>query len=1180
MAIDKDLEKKLIAQGKFDLLNELKNQSKQASVLQQLKTTVPETAKKGFTAVAKFVTPVGESIGAAASTFGTKKLQEESVKQYESLANSTIKQLKDPSISKDRKAVLLKSFTQANPDVISQVPELQKTATQVLGEGAITAMSAGFALSSLGGQGLKALGPISKTLLNITKGGSTLGKTTTLASGVKVVPPLEAKIAGSVIRGARSLLSGSLFGTAMALESGKTKPKEIAKDAATMGIINLVAPVIIGRGIQYSTKALGAIALSAKVGVEAATQRLSNYANKTVRKTGNFLVDSAGKRSITFGQKAANFGSEIGELLTKDIRPALTDRLAPIKDFSNKYSTLYPNDSILYRNVDAYTNARNYAGIDGRFTIAKSDFDNLLKKYNGIEDDVLGYVKGLDLLTRLQRGQKVEGGATKALLDEALSGIEKRVLEKHNTQGLQLLRQGVDDYNNFIREKVLFGELVDSGLVKKEVAEQLVRENPNYTPHDVIDFIENQSRNTFTGDGGFNVLDNAVKTAKGSVRELLNVYDATLHKVGQVQRVAERNRVTSQIIEMGKKDPETFGFTRLTDDMKKVDYVKEGLEKVSYFNNGVKEDWLLPRDLAASMRNLDAWQIPTWIRWMTYPQTVLRNYATRFNLAFSLSNFPRDIQTAAGINESGLGRKELARAMNEIGNFNNPQTRAFFEGGGAFGGLVSVERQQAGKQFVTKFSDKVNPLRFIEAVGERFENSTRYAVYLRDIERGIPHAQAIFNARNATVDFAKVGNAMKVANAFIPFLNARTQGMLNIASAIKRDPTQFVRRQFVQSAYPALLLQSWNNQFESYKNVPPHVWENNWVFMVSENDGYDKDGNKIKVPTYIQIKKGEVQQLTSNVIEQYFRMSAQEDPRGVKEFALSQLGSISPVSGLSSLGPLSTPLELTANYDFFRNQPIEPEYQEVVPGGKKFLRDEVPTELRSDRWTGETAKWLSENYGKYFGLSPSRIEFIVGKLFATPGKDLLSIIDMTQTGLDQTKIPENKASTAQILSRTPIIRSLIGTNASGEKIMLYETVGRIRQDGLVPIEIEKELQAQVQWDLLKELNNSNQKDKANELYLELDDDTKNRIKRIKENTEVGRNTTMQVYDKLRSNKEKVLFLITVLNQLETKEEKNQLYTEFKKQNLISNEVEKELKRSKDNPIKIGENTFQLLSPTQ
>ena len=65
-------------------------------------------------------------------------------------------------------------------------------------------------------------------------------------------------------------------------------------------------------------------------------------------------------------------------------------------------------------------------------------------------------------------------------------------------------------------------------------------------------------------------------------------------------------------------------------------------------------------------------------------------------------------------------------------------------------------------------------------------------------------------ARDATIDFAKMGTVMQTLNQVIPFLNARVQGFSNLGRVIKNNPEMFMRTQMLTSAYPAIALHKWN----------------------------------------------------------------------------------------------------------------------------------------------------------------------------------------------------------------------------------------------------------------------------------------------------------------------------------------------------------------------------------
>lgn len=1381
--MDKALKAYLTKTGNTQRIKEIESSEKKSGVFGIIKETGKqffspgsESQKKVIIPVAKFLAPVGESVGHAIAV--KTKDYKSAIESQAKLDEMNLKLARDINAGKYKgkdttklEKKLQENISSAKTKEEEIVPSLNKSNLKIAGEGLMTAVNAVTA-SSMAGKGLAATGPVSSAIVNANRAINAIGK------GKNA--PVLSKLAGSIIRGTKTAAGGALFGTAAALEEGKRSPEEIAKEAGLYGGISLLLPPILGKTIKAGSKVIGGIASQTNRAIERSIPVLRTISEKTPNTSGNWLIDTANSSRASIGKTIAAMGVRAGEVLTKPLNPAITDRLYQLGVFDKQAENIL-GKNIVNTPASSYVKARNFAGVpEGKFTVAKSDFDKIFSEdAKQIKEEALGYLKGLDLLDRAGKGQTLEGSKTALEIQKELADIEQRVIAK--TGDTSLLQKIVKDYNAFTRNNIL-NEYVESGLISKEASENILKEHPNWTPHDVLDFFEEQANNAFTKGGSFNVADNAMKAAKGSDRELASIDVATLHRTQQAQIVAEKNRVMRSVFEKAEQDPEAFGFkqlrsaenvtqrmelieesnilkrelstllkeqkisnkydrkttskinalrkqlqeiddditkqmntffagqpdevtklidkevisdkvplkleqfaekirkenltleqfandpsvireyegglferegygtlnkfyntvqsptkiipektatkiikptlpgtaqlqerTRLANEIerkedvvkssiddslnmleskineiserrkgifdsirneladtkiKEVDYKNQGYEKVSYYKNGVREDWLVPSDLGAALKNLDAQQAGFIARWLKIPADILRAGATRLNIGFTVSNFPRDLQTAAGISENGLTPRQVIDAMNDVSNMDNPQTRAFFQGGGAFGGLIGAEKPSRNILEASKrapiFNVGTKVGESIESVGERFENATRFAVYKNAIANGMPEEMAIFEARNATVDFAKMGNVTGVINQVVPFLNARVQGMVNTMTKLNNDPTKFIRRQLFQSVYPTLLLYAHNNNYESFKNIPQTERDNYWIIQYGEEDGYDDEGNKIKVPEYIKIRKGEIQQAIANSIEQYMDMSNRENPRAVQDFLKSQIANVSPIS-ISSFGPLSTPIELTANYDLFRQTPIEPEYQSVVEGGKKFPREQVPSELRKNSWTGATAQHLSEIGLNKIGLSPARIEFVVGKIFGTAGKDLLKAVDMTQTGWDQSGIMDNKALTEQQLSYLPIFKTFIGSSASGEKIMYYDLAEKINKERFDEIDMPKELQAMSYYEMAMEIKNKQGVDKANEFLqgLKLDKDMKSRYNRIKENHKKGQSNFVQVFNNMGSNGAKVEFLIEVINQIPSKTQKNKLLSD------VNSELSADLKTRIRNAIKQG-----------
>ena len=593
--------------------------------------------------------------------------------------------------------------------------------------------------------------------------------------------------------------------------------------------------------------------------------------------------------------------------------------------------------------------------------------------------------------------------------------------------------------------------------------------------------------------------------------------------------------------------------------VKPVDYTKEGLEKVSMYTRGIREDWLVPTDIAEAIKNTSGTQV-NLPKWMTAPARTLRSFATQKNISFSLTNFPKDVQNAAVIGEYGINPAILEDAFYNIMDLDNPQTRKWFKGGGAFGGLMTAERPV--KDILSK--QNINPLfkkpiklgEIIESIGERYENTTRKAVYDTAISKGASTHKAIWESRNATVDFSKMGTTIGVLNQIVPFLNARVQGLSNSVNRFVKEPEAMLRKQMMWGAYPSALLYAHNSKYESYPNIPQYEKNSYWNIMYAEEDGFDKNGTPVTVPKYISIKKGEAAQPVANLTEFYLTKSKGENKTDTNKFLVQMLKDTSPV-GAAALGPITIPFELAANYNLFTGAPIEPNYQALTPGGLRKPREQVDVQLRATNWTGETAKNLSKMGLDKIGLSPANIEFVVGKIFATPGNDLLKIIDIPQSTLDKTSIKNSVDKTAwQTVSNMPILRSFLGSSVGAEKIFLYNTLEEINKDITMGFDYQKEIQAQSLYQMAKEIGKTKGNEAADNFLINqnTDKDMMKRINRIHKNRQKGESYYKQVYDQATSNRAKVLFLVEVLNMTESKQKKDQIISDVKASSNVIKEL--------------------------
>lgn len=510
------------------------------------------------------------------------------------------------------------------------------------------------------------------------------------------------------------------------------------------------------------------------------------------------------------------------------------------------------------------------------------------------------------------------------------------------------------------------------------------------------------------------------------------------------------------------------------DDMKKLevsdlDLKESGLGKVNFFRDGIKETWVVPRDIEVAVKGLNSQQMSKLFRNLVLPNRLMRRFATGANVGFFIPNIARDLQTAALTADEGIAVDVFLQAA--FGK--NPELAAKAASEGAFFGASIYDIDDPFvKSRIKDITDaglmqkikKASTFDMVEEFANKLENATRLAAYAKVLRNGGSQEKAVQIARNVTVDFNKMGALMQPLNQLIPFLNARVQGVLNIGRALKENPELFMRRQYITSVLPTVELYSHNREFETFQNIPPYVHQNFWVYMIGEIEATDEAGNIVKYPQFISIPKGEGQKLISNPIEYFFRVADNIDDRAMSEVLLDNALAITPItfqslttddlaSGvISAFGPV--PRVITGAFsgkDPFTGLPIVP-----------ASREDAPPELQYSDRTPEVTKKIAQS----LGISPAKLQF-GAESFIPVTKDIATAVDRAVLG-EQDRGLTN--TTFGQLSRTPVLRSFVRESTdyyNPQNQRLRDIIDEIRQSEAGEDVLEKEKERLVKDELLK-----------------------------------------------------------------------------------------------------------------
>lgn len=261
--------------------------------------------------------------------------------------------------------------------------------------------------------------------------------------------------------------------------------------------------------------------------------------------------------------------------------------------------------------------------------------------------------------------------------------------------------------------------------------------------------------------------------------------------------------------------------------------------------------------------------------------------------------------------------------------------------------------------------------------------------------------------REAALNFGRGGKVTKELGSVIAYLNPAVQAGNKVRRSFLESPlgTTF-RVATIGSGIAGVW--AWNNSSEERKKVwdsidPKDKTEN--LIFVGPDASFDPATGKVTGVTKIPLPQ-EYRPLTS-AVDQMYKETTQQDYGKVALNALTALGGIDVTSvnnTMSQLFPTSAkPLvENIANYSFFKNDKLTPDYIKENANGDKTL--EV-----NNSSTG-TATAISRATGGKF--SPIEVDNVLNSVFGGATKDYISLSDAMLKNAGAISEDEAKSSTA------------------------------------------------------------------------------------------------------------------------------------------------------------------------
>ncbi|MGR6502807.1 LPD38 domain-containing protein [Shewanella sp. Koi 1] len=286
---------------------------------------------------------------------------------------------------------------------------------------------------------------------------------------------------------------------------------------------------------------------------------------------------------------------------------------------------------------------------------------------------------------------------------------------------------------------------------------------------------------------------------------------------------------------------------------------------------------------------------------------------------------------------------------------------------------------------------------------DKFENANRLSTYEAALRSGKSRRQAAFEAKDL-MDYSLKGNFALISTMidFLPFFNARLQGMYKLARASAAGENDKVLKVLsanlamkgLKVAAFSLALAAWNEDDERYKKLPDWDKDANWHFWLGDHE--------IRIP-----KPFELGIMFGTLPERLFNFGTGSQTGS--DLGRATASALFNTMALNPLPQFALPaIEVIVNKSFFKWTDIEGMGDENRMPGDRY-----------NAYTSDTAREI----GKFFNVSPKKIEHLVNGYAGTLGAYVLAISDI----MARQMLGRESAETP--ISRYPVIKAFYGGDA-------------------------------------------------------------------------------------------------------------------------------------------------------
>lgn len=692
---------------------------------------------------------------------------------------------------------------------------------------------------------------------------------------------------------------------------------------------------------------------------------------------------------------------------------------------------------------DPYKLARLFRGVKGiadhfleysPFTF--KDKVNVGRSFKEILTPFKGDLDGIRAYAKSKRAIELEGRG----IEHGVDIKDAKAVVKDGGKYEQAYKELLD-----YQDKVL-QYYKDSGIISKAVYNDFKDMNKDYVP-----FYRLMDKKQGGVGKGLEAYD-SIKALKGSTLKTIDPLESIIKNTYLFTTLAEKNRIGQSLVKFAAKNDGLGKYVKSVP--RKVKPIKVGKEEVQKAGGDIPEEsmtifrpnafypkedqirvWFNGKeklfqvhpDIARVFKSLDTESLNVFVKVMSYPAKWLRAGAI-LSPEFIARNPMRDALSAFVFSKWGFAPGvDLMRGISSALK-KDEFYRDWQKSGGMLSELTALDRkylQNNVGQTLAKYPvlNRIkNPVEALRVLSELSEQGTRIGAFRKARKKGADLATAGYEAREITLDFARIGAKTRALNSMIAFWNANIQGTDKLVRAFKDQPYVTSAKIAAGITIPSVILAAVNHNDGRWDDIPKwqkdlfwivmpkHVSKEKWAAMTSDEQAEFSSENHIwRIP-----KPFELGILFGTIPERFTEALLEKNPE-VLDGILKSLGRGATPGGFPTV---SIPIiENFANKSLFLDRPL-------IPANREGL---LP-EYQYNNYTTEITKALGKLLGKLPptqdlpGIAPVKIENVIRGWTGGLG---MHIVRLASFGLEKTGVLPSPERPSKTYADWPVIKAFV-----------------------------------------------------------------------------------------------------------------------------------------------------------